>query len=76
MDIVYIIGSGSKWQDNELRYSLRSIEKFGGNFGEVYIVGDRLPPFIDPSTVRYLPVKDITTGKPALNVYYKLCRLF
>ena len=76
MDVVYIIGTGSKWDNNELRYSLRSIAKFGGNLGEVYIVGDRLPPFIDPSTVRYLHVRDITTNKPALNVYYKLCRLF
>ena len=76
MDVVYIIGTGSKWQDNELRYSLRSIAKFGANLGEVYIVGDRLPPFINPSAVRYLPVKDITSNRPALNVYYKLCRLF
>ena len=60
----------------ELRYSLRSIAKFGANLGEVYIVGDELPPFINPSTVRYLHVRDITTNKPALNVYYKLCRLF
>jgi len=76
MDIVYIIGTGSKWQNNELRYSLRSIAKFGANLGEVYIVGDELPPFINPSTVRYLHVRDITTNKQALNVYYKLCRLF
>lgn len=76
MDVVYIIGTGSKWDNNELRYSLRSIAKFGANLGEVYIVGDELPPFINPSTVRYLHVRDITTNKPALNVYYKLCRLF
>jgi hypothetical protein len=27
MDVVYVIGSGSKWDNNELRYSLRSLEQ-------------------------------------------------
>lgn len=39
MDILYILGTGSKWNNNELRYSLRSIEKFGKNVGNVYLVG-------------------------------------
>lgn len=76
MDIVYIIGTGSKWQNNELRYSLRSIAKFGANLGEVYIVGDDLPHFVNPYSVTFIKACDITTNKPALNVYYKLCRLF
>ncbi|HOB90281.1 MAG TPA: hypothetical protein PKG74_03065 [Candidatus Colwellbacteria bacterium] len=39
MDIVYILGRGSKWQNNELRFSLRSIVK---NFrhGKVWIIGE------------------------------------
>lgn len=28
MDIVYVVGSGSKWDNNELKYSLRSLENF------------------------------------------------
>lgn len=39
MDILYVLGKGSKWDNNELRYSLRSIEKFGKNIGKVYVVG-------------------------------------
>ena len=39
MDILYVLGNGSKWDNNELRYSLRSIEKFGKNVGNVYVVG-------------------------------------
>ena len=30
---------GSKWDNNELRYSLRSLEKFGTNVGNIYVVG-------------------------------------
>ena len=40
MDIVYIIGKNcSKCNNNELRYSLRSIEKYGKNVGKVYVAG-------------------------------------
>lgn len=28
IDLVYILGSGSRWHDNELRYSLRSVERY------------------------------------------------
>lgn len=36
-DIVYILGTGSLWQNNELRYSLRSLENI--EHGKVFIVG-------------------------------------
>lgn len=40
MDIVYLVGEGySKCKNNELRYSLRSIEKYGKNVDRVYVVG-------------------------------------
>lgn len=39
MDIVYALGTGSHWDDNELRYSLRSIEKFLTGYDDIYIVG-------------------------------------
>lgn len=41
MDILYVNGLGAySVNDNiELRYSLRSIEKFGKNIGRVYVVG-------------------------------------
>jgi hypothetical protein len=38
MDIVYILGNGSQWDDNELRYSLRSLEKHFKH-RNVFIVG-------------------------------------
>jgi len=39
IDVVYVVGTGSPWQDGELRFSLRSLEKFVSGIGNVYIVG-------------------------------------
>ena len=62
MDILYTLGKGSAWQDNELRYSLRSIEKYGKNVGRIYIVGDWCPGFINRDKVTFIkceqPYKD------------------
>jgi len=41
VDVVYSLGSGSHWQDNELRYSLRSLVKYFPGLGNVYIIGKR-----------------------------------
>lgn len=40
IDVVYILGSFSRWQNNELRYSLRSVEKYLSGYRNVYIVGE------------------------------------
>lgn len=39
MDIVYILGNGSRWNNNELRYSLRSLEKHFPH-RNIFIVGE------------------------------------
>lgn len=39
-DLLYVLGKGSSWQNNELRYSLRSVEKNLRNFGRIWIVGE------------------------------------
>lgn len=41
IDIVIPLGTGSKWQDNEVRYALRSIEKYLRGYGRVFIVGNK-----------------------------------
>lgn len=41
ISVVYIVGNGSKWDDNELRFSLRSIDKHLGGIGEVFIIGNK-----------------------------------
>lgn len=55
MDVVCPLGNGSKWFDNELRYSLRSLEKFGHNVGNVFIVGE-CPDWV--TNVIHIPAKD------------------
>lgn len=40
MDVVYPLGTGSRWSNNELRYSLRSLEMYYPDIGNVYVVGN------------------------------------
>lgn len=39
-DIFIPLGNGSKYGDLELRYALRSIEKFAKNFNRIFVVGN------------------------------------
>lgn len=56
MDILYIVGTGSKWDNNELRYSLRSIDKYGINVDRVFVVGEK-PNFLN-GEITHIPCKD------------------
>ncbi len=56
LDVVYILGVGSKWNDNELRFSLRSIERYYLNLGNVYVVGEK-PKWLSDEVI-HLPAKD------------------
>ena len=62
MDLVYVLGTGSSWRNNEIRFSLRSIEKNMKNIGKVFVVGE-CPDFLQ--NVIHIPAKDIFD--PALN---------
>lgn len=59
MDIVYILGTGSPWQNNELRYSLRSVEKYLSAYDRIFVVGER-PDWL--TGVIHIPCYDYTTG--------------
>lgn len=50
MDVLYIIGKGSKHDNIELRMSLRSIEKYADNLGGVIVVGYP-PSWLSPKVV-------------------------
>jgi hypothetical protein len=56
MDILYVIGRGSKKDNLELRMSLRSIARFGKNIGKVIVVGE--PPKWLSSEVIKVKVED------------------
>lgn len=68
IDCVYVLGTGSGWQDNELRYSLRSLEKFVSGIRDVYIVG-HCPPWL--TNVIHLPFPD-SHGCKERNIMLKL----
>ena len=55
MDVLYYIGSGSWHNNDELRYSLRSLEKHCKDIGRIFIVGNR-PAFL--RNVAYIWVED------------------
>lgn len=44
-DVVYIVGRGTGWADNELRFSMRSLAKHVKGIGKIFIVG-KIPAFV------------------------------
>jgi hypothetical protein len=56
VDVVYVLGTGSRWDNNEIRFSLRSMVQNLQNYRNVYVVGV-LPPFL--KNVIHVPVQDI-----------------
>ncbi len=71
IDLVYILSKGSVWNDNEIRYSLRSAEKYLKNFRKVFIVGYK-PEFLNENVIE-IPFKDIYSNK-ARNIMVKIYR--
>lgn len=67
IDIVIPLGTGSEWENNELRYSLRSIEKHLKNYRNIYIIGD-LPDWT--KNVIRIPFEE--TGHPSQNIMNKV----
>ena len=73
IDVLYIVGNGSLFDNVELKYSLRSLDKFGRNVGRLFITG-QCPAFIDRSKVEFMPELDI--GCPAINHWWKVHQTF
>lgn len=67
--IVYPLGKGSTWGNNELRYSLRSVEKHLKGYGEVWIIGEK-PDWL--TNVIHVPISDPKIGIPDTNIMRKL----
>jgi len=70
IDLICTLGRGSLWNDLEIKYSLRSIEKHLSNYGNIWIVGYR-PPFLQ--NVRHIEFKDEHPCKET-NIYRKILR--
>jgi hypothetical protein len=55
IDVVYPLGTESKWDDNEIRYSLRSLAKNFPDLGRVWIIGHK-PAWL--TGVVHIPMED------------------
>lgn len=60
MDIIIPIGVESRWQDNELRYALRSIEKYLTGYKDIYLIGNKRKWLTE---VKYIPSGEVYTQK-------------
>lgn len=70
MDIVYPLGVSSIWDDNELRYSLRSVEKYVQGYNNIWIIGEK-PSFL--KNINHIPFEDQAQNKEA-NICRKILR--
>lgn len=66
MDVVIPLGRGTKWKDNELRYALRSIERYAKGVDKIWVVGER-PTFL--TNVSHISQKDV--GQKEFNIMVK-----
>jgi len=70
LDILIPLGKGSRWQDNELRYCLRSIEKSLVGVGNIFIVGE-CPEWL--TGVIHIPFSDVPGyGYRDKNIFLKI----
>lgn len=73
IDLVYVVGSGSRWKNNEIRYSLRSVEKNMEGVGNIYVVGAEIPFLQNVISIHYPDIFRPTNS--AGNVAEKLIRV-
>jgi hypothetical protein len=57
LDVVYLLGTGSIWDNNEIKYSLRSLQKYAKGIRNIYIIGEK-PDFLDYSQVKHFPFEE------------------
>lgn len=73
IDAVYVLGKGSTWQDNELRFSLRSLEQYVSGIRNVWIVGE-LPAWVQ--NVVHVPFSDshVCKERNIMDKVLRVCR--
>lgn len=70
MDIVVTLGTGSKWQDNELRYALRSVQQYLQGWYNIVVVGE-CPEWLQ--NVKHIPSADVSQYNKEKNIFEKIC---
>lgn len=73
MDIMYPLGNGSTWNDNELRYSLRAFQTNLPELRKVFVVGHRPTWLIDNCEfLEHVPFPDTHTQNKDANLFDKI----
>lgn len=72
IDVVYVLGTGSIWDNNELRFSLRALEKNLKGYRKIWIVGER-PDWI--RNINHIPFKDELQRNADGNIARKVLRV-
>jgi hypothetical protein len=62
IDVVVPLGRGSNYRNVELRYFLRSLEKYAKGFRRVIILGEN-PKFLSTRRAEYHPIRQFPFGK-------------
>lgn len=73
IDALYILGNGSQCWNQELKYSLRSLDKYCLDVVNVYIAGI-CPDFIDKYKVIWCDIQDVSN--PRFNHWWKVSNTF
>ena len=72
MDVIIPLGTGSRWNNNELKYALRSIEKHLKGYENIYIVGE-CPKWLNLEDINHIPAKD-TAGRKEYSIFNKILK--
>jgi hypothetical protein len=72
IDVVYVLGTGSKWKNNEIRFSLRSLDRNLQEFRKIWIVGEK-PEFI--KGISHIPYPDELVNNADGNIIRKILRV-
>lgn len=70
-DLVYVLGSGSKYNNLEIKISITSMLKFCGHWiNNIYVVGDN--PRISNPRVKHINAYDISKSNKDANIIHKI----
>ncbi len=72
IDLVYVLGSGSCWKNNELRFSLRSVQKNLMGVRKIFVVGED-PGFLTEEII-HIPHPDPLSQNADGNMALKILR--
>lgn len=72
IDLVYVLGSGSAWQNNEIRYSLRSVHENLQGVRNIFVIGEN--PGVFSENVRHIYFPDELRHNADGNMARKIIR--